>query len=108
MRESEVKQLIRLDLRDERGLVLYNNPSGVAVFQGGARVPYGLTTGAADLIGWYCGRFVAIETKAPTGGRNGEDQIRFIELARRHGCLAGFARSVDEARKIVGLSPRRC
>ena len=57
--------------------------------------------GVSDLIGWTeGGRFVAIEVKAPRG-RLTDEQAAFIELVRRSGGLAGVARSVDEARKII-------
>ena len=57
--------------------------------------------GVSDLIGWTeGGRFVAIEVKAPRG-RVTDEQKAFLDLVRRSGGLAGVARSVEEARKII-------
>src|SRR5690242_15965233 len=50
---------------------LFVNPRGVAVYEGGARVEYGLAPGASDLIGiTRGGRLVAIEVKV------GRDKLR--------------------------------
>lgn len=63
---------------------------------------YGLCKGSSDLI--LCrrgdGRFGAIEVKA-AGGRRSEEQERFIELVQSFGGLAGFAETVEEARRII-------
>ena len=112
MSERSIKAAIRLAV-SEPGTVLFNNPVGVAVYPDGSRVPYGLVPGAADLIGWrsvvvtpaMVGRrvavFAAVETKAPRGRRE-QHQRNFVEQVREAGGLAGFARSVDEALKILG------
>ena len=57
--------------------------------------------GVSDLIGWTAGgRFVAVEVKAPRG-RATPEQLAFLELVQRSGGVAGIARSVDEAWKII-------
>lgn len=58
--------------------------------------------GYVDLTGWTGpnARFLAIEAK--TGkGRTTEAQDRFIELVKRSGGLAGVARSVEDALRIL-------
>ena len=100
--ERDLKRAIRLALRDVPGLVLYNNPVGVARYDGGAQVRYGLTPGASDLIGWLNGRFVALETKSARG-KISADQHSFVALARLHGGLAGFAYTVADAYDILEI-----
>lgn len=62
----------------------------------------GLPKGYSDLSGVRRrdGRAVFIECKTPTG-KVREDQIRFIETVRSCGAVAGVARSVEEALKII-------
>ncbi len=61
-----------------------------------------LVEGWPDLTGWRRsdGRMVLIEVKTPRG-RVSHEQQRLIDLARSHGVLAGVARSVEDARRIV-------
>ncbi len=62
----------------------------------------------SPLIGRVVGLFTAVETKAsdwkfsPTDER-ALAQAAFHDIVRRAGGLAGFARDVEEFRKIVGL-----
>lgn len=109
--ETKILQEIRLGLckGDTR---LFRNNVGVAEMPGGRMVRFGLHPGSSDLIGWHTvtitpamvgGKvaiFAAIETKAPRGRRERHQQ-NFIEQVREAGGLAGFARSVDEAVKII-------
>ena len=62
----------------------------------------GLPKGFSDLFGFRIpdGRAFFIEVKAPTG-RVRPEQQNFIEQMRSNGALAGVARSVEEARKII-------
>ncbi|RPH65033.1 MAG: hypothetical protein EHM89_00060 [Acidobacteria bacterium] len=53
--------------------------------------------GAADLLGMFRGRFVAIEIKTPTG-RQSPEQQRFEELVRRRNGIYVVLRSVDDAK----------
>ena len=59
-------------------------------------------TGFPDLAGYRRsdGRAVYIEVKQGKGKAT-KEQEKFIEVARQAGCLAGVARSVEEARAIV-------
>lgn len=73
----------------------------------------GLHVGSGDLVGWrtimvtpdMVGQrlavFVSIETKALRGKRATE-QKNWAQQVREAGGLAGFARSVDEAERILG------
>ena len=57
--------------------------------------------GCSDIIGQTrTGVFIAIECKRRTG-RGNDDQKAFVALVRRHGGLAGFARSIDDAQAIL-------
>jgi hypothetical protein len=71
-------------------------------------------TGVSDLLGWTsvnaselliglerAAVFCALEVKGPRT-RITPEQLAFIDLVRRSGGRAGIARSVDEARKIIG------
>lgn len=74
-------------------------------------------TGISDLLGWTTierwGKFasdgvapIAIFTAIEVKGertRTTPEQIAFLELVRRSGGRAGIARSVDDARHIIGL-----
>lgn len=61
-----------------------------------------LTEGFPDLVGWRRsdGRMVLIEIKT-TKGKATDQQLRFIELAKADGCLAGIARSEEDAIRII-------
>lgn len=76
------------------------------------RVVYGLTPGSADLIGWrsvtitpeMVGRtlavFLSVEAKSSTGtARDDQEQWRRQVIAA--GGLAGVARTVEDAEKII-------
>lgn len=72
----------------------------------------GLTVGGSDLIGWRTvvvtpgmmgqrvALFSAVEVKSAKGSVTSE-QARFIAAVRDAGGLAGVARSVDEARRVL-------
>ena len=89
---------IRLALAEIPGVILYRNAIG---HDGRAHVDYGIQNpGGSDLIGWVDGRFLAIEVKTATGVVSHE-QKDFIDLVRRHGGLAGVARSIQDAKDII-------
>lgn len=76
---------------------------GCAAIEGNRRhFDTGLPKGFSDLFGFRRsdGRAVFIEVKAP-GGRVRSEQVKFIEKMREYGALAGVARSVEDARKII-------
>lgn len=105
--ENRISDEIRLALSDT--CVLARSPAGL--FYQGKRVRNTLVNlrptrvlipGWPDLTGFRRsdGKAVFIEVKTKTG-RPSAEQVRFIELAKRSGCLAGFARSVEDAERIV-------
>lgn len=110
--ELAVQNTIRLDLG--RGPVrLWRNNTGALKDTNGRLVRYGLCKGSADLIGLrtieitpdMVGQriavFTAIEVK--DRGRPTPEQLRFLEVVRAAGGIAGVARSVEDARSILGL-----
>lgn len=128
--EEVVQQHIRKTIADA-GMDFWRNNVGACQDQTGRVIRYGLMNDSqklnarfksSDLIGirpmvvtaeWVghtVGVFTAIECKGSdwTNRPNDEHtqaQQRFIDLVRRNGGFAGFARSVDEAREILRLAP---
>lgn len=63
--------------------------------------------GCSDIIGQLKdGRFLAVECKSSVG-KPTEPQTDFLELVRSTGGLAGIARSIDDAEKLL-IAPLRC
>lgn len=56
--------------------------------------------GVADILGVYKGKPLAIEVKSKTG-RASKDQLLFLEAFKKHGGIAGVARSIDDVTKIL-------
>ena len=115
MRESGILHDIRLALGQRDDCVVWRNHTGVIVdtpttcprckhhFVARLQRPqrFGLCVGSSDLIGIRNdGKFIAVEAKGPKG-RATEEQVHFVELVRRQGGLSGFARSVEQAERIV-------
>lgn len=97
MTESALMDAIRLTLGVADGPALFRNNVGMAWMRNGAPVRFGVGgPGAADLIGIYRGRFVAVEVKTPTG-RLSPEQKTFAALVERHGGIYVVLRSVDDA-----------
>ena len=105
--ETRISDEIRLALSDS--CVLARSPAGF--FYQGKRVRNTLTNlrptkvlipGWPDLTGFRRsdGRAVFIEVKTAKG-KPSPEQLKFIELAKRSGALAGIARSVQDAIEIV-------
>jgi len=98
--ETRIQNLIRIAL-SEKGVVNFRNNTGILKDRNGRAVRFGLCVGSADIIGLTPhGRFVAIEVKCE-GKKPTEAQVRFIELVKKHGGIAGVAHSVQEALDIV-------
>ena len=110
--EQTIQQRIRLAC--SRGAVrLWRNNTGRIVGQDGRMVTFGLCPGSSDLIGYrsvtigpeHVGQtlavFAAVEVKAPTG-RPTPEQTAFVEHVRAAGGLAGIARTIDDAVRILG------
>lgn len=117
--ELAVQNDIQLAL--DRGTVrLFRNNVGGLKDATGRFVAYGLGShgnqvvkGPSDLIGWrtititpeMVGQRVAVFTaiEVKDRGRATPEQQAFIAMVRAAGGLAGIARSVDDARSILGM-----
>ena len=115
MSEQAIQQRIRLAC--SRGPTrLWRNNTGRLRDERGQLVTFGLCPGSADLIGYrsvvvtsdMVGQtlavFAAVEVKTPTG-RPTPEQTTFLEHVAAAGGLAGIARSVDDAERILGGNP---
>ena len=79
------------------GCILFRNNVGQYQYSPGKYIRYGICNpGGSDLIGWYRGRFLAVEVKTHTGKLT-DPQRRFLEVVNGHGGIAFVARSVSEA-----------
>ena len=98
-RETEIQNAIRLGVSDIA--VIFRINTGLLYSKTGVPVRTG-TPGYPDLSGYRKsdGKAVFIEVKTERGVRS-KEQENFIRVAQSHGCLAGFARSVEEARQII-------
>ena len=109
--EQQIQQQIRLTC--SRGPVrLHRNNTGTLRDANGRPVQFGLAKGSADLIGWttrtitadMVGQriavFTSIEVKTPTG-RVSPEQRQWLEAVQTAGGIAGVARSVEDALRIV-------
>jgi hypothetical protein len=81
-----------------------NRGHGSVILDGARRVTSGLPAGFSDLFGCYQGRFVAIEVKSRRGSLS-EAQGSFLASVQANGGLAGVARSVEDALRIVSGEP---
>jgi hypothetical protein len=115
MSEQAIQQRIRLAC--SRGRVrLWRNNTGRLRDERGQLVTFGLCPGSADLIGYrsvtvtpdMVGQtlavFAAVEVKAERG-RPTPEQTAFLEHVTAAGGLAGIARSVEDAERILGGDP---
>jgi hypothetical protein len=114
MKETPI--LKRIMLACSRGPVrLWRNNCGALQDREGRWVRYGISNpGGSDLIGFesivvqpdMVGKtlavFVALEVKAKNG-RITKDQKNFIDNVKAFGGLAGVARSVEDAKKVLTL-----
>ena len=110
--ELAVQNAIRLE-HGSGPARLWRNNTGALKDATGRLVRYGLCPGSSDLIGLRqvtitpdmvgqtIAQFVAIEVK--DRGRLTEQQQAFITIVQQAGGLAGVARSVEDARRILGL-----
>jgi|SRR5579883_2024633 len=111
MLEEKIKAYGCAELTQSHDCVLTNNPNGVFFTRHGQPIrtkPVGYpdTTGwrsvivSPEMLGHRLAIFVGIEWKSSTG-RPTMEQEAWIHQMKKDGCLAGFARSVDEAVAIV-------
>lgn len=111
MTEAAIQAEIRKNLC--RGNVrLFRNNVGAAKDAAGRLVRYGLAKGSADLIGWVSkeitsadigktiAQFASIEVKSATGAVRPE-QTNWAQVVTDAGGIAGVARSVSDAEKII-------
>lgn len=105
--ENDIVREILEWARVEPGLTLHRNiVSSRAAHLGCAA---GLGKGSPDLIGWLSvpvksGKisvFVGIEVKREKGGVIADEQNGWIERIRRAGGIAGVARRVEDAQRII-------
>jgi len=100
MTEADIQRSIMLAL-SQAGCLIWRNNSGILKNPAGIPIKFGIgNPGGSDLIGLYRGRFIAIEVKTPKG-RATPEQIRFIEAVKKHGGIAGIARSVEDALSLI-------
>ena len=111
--ETDLQQRIRLALGTDPQTRLFRNQCGALPDpRTGRLVQFGLARGSADLIGWrtititpdMVGRqvavFTSIEVKTPTG-RVRPEQHAWLSTVQCSGGIAGVARSVGDALRIV-------
>ncbi len=98
--EHKIQNEIRCGTTDIAVLFRANVGSGITY--DGRHFNTGLPKGFPDLFGHRKsdGRAVYIEVKAATG-RPSKEQENFINRMREYGAIAGIARSVEDARKII-------
>lgn len=98
--EHDIQNRIRNETADIAVLFRANVGSGVTY--DGRHFDTGLPKGFSDLFGFRLsdGKAVFIEVKNIMG-RVRPEQQNFIEKMRSYGALAGVARSVEDARRII-------
>lgn len=100
MTEHDIQNDIRNKTADIA--VLFRGNVGSGVTYDGRHFDTGLPKGFSDLFGFRKsdGKAVFIEVKTQSG-RIRPEQKNFIDKMRIYGALAGVARSVEDARKII-------
>jgi hypothetical protein len=110
--EQSIQQHIRLTC-SSGSTRLFRNNTGTLRDQHGRPVSFGLCKGSADLIGWrtvtitpemvgsQVAVFTSIEVKAASG-RLRPEQRQWLDAVQAAGGVAGVARSVDDARALLG------
>lgn len=97
--ETSIQNRIRAALC-EFGCVVHRCNTGVFYTKDGRPVKIG-EVGHSDLYGHNAdGTAFYLEVKTPVG-KASRDQINFIEAMARSGAIAGFARTVEDAVRIV-------
>lgn len=98
-RETVIQNQIRVAL-SERGCIVHRCNTGVYYTSDGNRVKCG-EVGHSDLYGHRPdGRVFYLEVKTPVG-KASREQKDFIAAMQISGAIAGFARSVPDAVKVV-------
>lgn len=97
--ETLIQNNIRLACNDLAVLFRAN----VGTFKVADRyISTGLPKGFPDLFGIRKsdGKFIAIEVKTKTGKLRSEQKL-MLDMLKKNGAIAGVARSVEDARKII-------
>lgn len=102
MAEHDIQNKIRNETGDIA--ILFRANVGNGITYDGRHFDTGLPKGFSDLFGFRLsdGKAVFIEVKNIMG-RVRPEQKNFIEKMRSYGALAGIARSVEDARRIIIL-----
>ena len=96
-RESDIKRMIKMHLEGKGCLVIDYRSVGI-MKPNGSYIPMS-KRGVSDLLGLTReGKFFAIEVKTEAG-RLSQEQKRFIEVVKSHGCKAFVAKSVEDVIK---------
>lgn len=100
MTEQDIQNKIRAALSPYA--VVFRANVGKVRTADGRYFDTGLPKGYSDLHGFRKsdGRMFFIEVKTPTG-RLRPEQEKFIKTVKKNGAIAGVARSVDDAIKII-------
>jgi hypothetical protein len=127
--EHAVQQRVRLEAA-RNGIHLWRNNVGACLDQSGRMIRYGLANESAqmnayikssdligvrptlvtqEMVGMIVGIMVAAECKPEgwkqrAGDERAAAQAKFHEIVRAVGGIAGFTQSVDDFRKLVGIS----
>jgi hypothetical protein len=93
-----LQQILLAHLNQIPGVWVWRANTGVARVEG-RTVRFGLT-GQADILGLVCGRFLAIEVKAPRGKQRPE-QLHFEAQVTKHGGIYLLARDFASTLRAV-------
>ena len=97
--ETKIQDYVRLELC-KKGCKVFRCNVGNFYTKYGQEIKIG-TPGHSDLYGVKPGgKAFFIEMKTPIG-KASDKQKNFIKVMKQMGCCAGFARSVEDALKIV-------
>ena len=98
-KETDIQNTIRVALC-QKGCKIYRCTVGNFYTKYGQEIKIG-ETGHSDLYGARAdGKAIFLEVKTPIGSAS-DEQKKFIEIMKKQNTLAGFARSVEDAFKIV-------
>lgn len=101
MKESDLMRSIMIEV-SAAGHNVFRANVGMFYTQDGRPIKSGLPTGFSDLFGSRKGDAKAfyIEVKSPKG-KLSIPQAAFIEAMKKRGCIAGVARSVEDALMLL-------
>jgi hypothetical protein len=98
--ETEIQNSIRMGVSDIA--IIFRINTGMFCNKQGTPIKTGTPNGFSDLFGVRRsdGKAIFIEVKTSKGVKS-KNQENFIEQMRSSGACSGFARSIEEARKII-------